>query len=151
MITYDHKYKESFKALNSQWIEKYFQLEKKDLEQMQNPEECLATGGQIFFILIGEKAAGTCGVYEIAPDRYEIAKMAVNPEFQGQGLGDLLIENAEDWAKSQGAKEILLLSNTILTPAIRLYKKHGYQVTHWGPDPDYERCNIELRKFLTGS
>src|SRR6185312_14670310 len=57
-------------------------------------------------------------------------------------------EKAEAWAREQGAAEILILSNTVLAPAIALYKKHGYATTHLGPHPDYERCNIEMRKFL---
>lgn len=44
--------------------------------------------------------------------------------------------------------EITLLSNTILEPAISLYKKHGFETVHLGPHPDYERCNIEMRLML---
>jgi GNAT superfamily N-acetyltransferase len=74
--------------------------------------------------------------------------MAVNPNCRGLGYGDLLMEKSEAWAREQGANEILILSNTVLTPSIELYKKHGYQTTHLGPHPDYERCNIEMKKSL---
>ena len=42
----------------------------------------------------------------------------------------------------------MMLSNTILEPAISLYHKHGYETVPLGPHPEYERCNIELRKIL---
>jgi GNAT superfamily N-acetyltransferase len=51
---------------------------------------------------------------------------------------------AIDWAHSKNADHIMLLSNTILTPAIELYKKHGFIIKNLGPHPDYERSNIEM-------
>jgi GNAT superfamily N-acetyltransferase len=147
-ITYDTRYKTAYRDLNLEWIEKYFTAEKKDHEQLDNPEECLAEGGQIFFVLDGERAIGTCAMYKTGEKQFELAKMAVSPSYRGQGLGDLLIDVSESWAKAQGAEEILILSNTVLEPAIRLYHKHGFKTTYLGPNPDYERANIELRKHI---
>ena len=147
-VTYQSKHKEAFRLLNLEWIKKYFWVEQKDLDQVNNPEECLNSGGQIFFVLVNDEAVGTCALYKAGPLKYELAKMAVHPDFQGKGFGDLLIETAEAWARLQNAKEILMLSNTVLSPAINLYKKHGYIVSHEGQHPDYERCNIELKKSL---
>ncbi len=148
VISYEERFRSAFRALNLQWIEHYFQVEKKDLEQLDHPEECLAGGGEIFFIIVNEKAIGTCAMYKTSATQFELAKMAVDPNFQGQGFGDLLMEHTEAWARARGAKEILILSNTLLGPAIRLYRKHGFEITHLGPHPDYQRCNIELRKDL---
>lgn len=150
VITYQPRFKRVFRDLNRAWIEKYFRVEKKDVEQTENPEICRQEGGEIFFVVdpAHEKAVGTCALYKIGEGRFELAKMAVEPSHQGAGLGDLLMEKAEAWARAQGAREILILSNTVLEPAIRLYKKHGYRVVHLGPHPDYERANIELLKEL---
>ncbi len=148
VTTYHPEHKEAFKILNLEWIEKYFKVEAKDLEQVNNPEGCLKDGGQIFFILYDNHIVGTCALYKMNEQKYELAKMAVSPQHQGCGLGDLLMMAAEDWAKRQGATEIMLLSNTILSPAITLYKKHGYQVTHLGQHPDYDRCNIGMIKLI---
>lgn len=180
VITYDPRYKEFFKTLNLEWIEKYFRVEKKDIQQVENPETCLAEGGEIFFVLVeqavaeslagivnepvtgaagdavnkptaravNEIVAGTCAMFKVGDNSYELAKMAVSPDFQGHGFGDLLMISAENWARAKGAKEVFMLSNTVLEPAIKLYQKHGYVITHLGPHPDYERCNIELKKEL---
>lgn len=148
VITYQNQFKDVFKKLNLHWIEKFFRIESKDLEQVNNPEACLAEGGEIFFVMDEGKAVGTCALYKVDHESYELAKMAVEPSSQGKGYGDLLMEKAEAWAKSKNAKKIIILSNTVLNPAITLYKKHGYEVIHLGPHPDYERCNIELRKFI---
>lgn len=146
VITYDPKFKQAFRDLNLEWIERYFKIEQKDLDQVDHPEECLAGGGEIFFVIDGREAVGTCAMYKIGEGRYELAKMGVRPDRRGKGIGDLLMIAAEEWAKAQGAVEIMMLSNTILEPAISLYHKHGYKTVHLGPHPDYERCNIELKK-----
>jgi GNAT superfamily N-acetyltransferase len=148
VVTYDEKYKEVFRALNLAWIEKYFRIEPKDLEQVNAPEQCLNDGGQVFFVVADGQAVGTCALYKIGRDRYELAKMAVDPAFRGHGFGDLLMVAAEDWARREQATEILILSNTLLDPAIRLYHKHGFKTVHLGPHKDYERANIEMIKTL---
>jgi GNAT superfamily N-acetyltransferase len=146
---FDERHRDAFKSLNLQWIEKFFKVEKKDLEQLNAPEACIAGGGQIFFVVVAGQAVATCAMYKIGDRRYELAKMAVRPDFHGNGFGDLMMTEAERWAAAQGAGEILILSNTVLNPAITLYKKHGYETIHLGPHPDYERCNIEMSKALT--
>jgi GNAT superfamily N-acetyltransferase len=146
--TYHPEFRAAFRALNLAWIEKYFRVEAKDLEQVNDPEQCLKEGGEIFFTVIEGEAVGTCALYKMSEGIYELAKMAVDPKHQRKGLGDLLIEGAEAWAREKGAKEIHILSNTVLEPAITLYKKHGYEVVHLGSHPDYERCNIELKKIF---
>ena len=87
---------------------------------------------------------GTCAVLPHGEASYEIIKMAVEPGAQGK----LLMERAVQWCKEKKAKEILILSNTVLSPAISLYKRSGFEVIHLGSHPDYERCNIVLRMGL---
>lgn len=148
VVTYQARFRDAFRELNLQWIERHFQVEKKDVEQVSHPEECIRAGGQIFFVLKESEAVGTCALYRLSSDRYELAKMAVRPDLRGLGLGDLLMGEAERWAREHDATEIMILSNTILTAAVSLYRKHGYEVVRLGPHPDYDRCNIEMRKRL---
>ena len=136
---------ESFVQLNYQWIETYFTVEKMDREQLENPKEkILDIGGEIFFVLEGNQVVGTCAMVPHGEKGFELAKMAVHPSSRGKGYGDLLMIAAIDWAKEHKVKQITILSNTILEPAIKLYKKHGFEVVHLGPHPDYARCNIEM-------
>jgi GNAT superfamily N-acetyltransferase len=148
--TYDPKYKKEFFDLNAEWIQKYFRIEPKDLEQLENPEECLAEGGEVFFVVHDGAAVATCAMYNMGGGRYELAKMAVRPDYQGRGLSNILMERSEAWVRGQkDAKELYIRSNTVLTPAITLYKKHGYvEIPREGADPEYQRCNIEMIKPL---
>ena len=142
------EFKDAFRELNLEWIRKYFEVEAKDFEQTNNPEACLQEGGHILFAVRDSEAIGTCALYKINDREFEMAKMAVRPDCRGLGIGDLLMIATEKWARVAGAEELMLLSNTILEPAIALYIKHGYEIAKLGPHPDYARCNIEMRKKI---
>jgi ribosomal protein S18 acetylase RimI-like enzyme len=149
VIGFDARYVKDFADLNKEWIGKYFVLEPMDTYQLDNAEETIiAKGGEIFFVLDGEKALGTCAMVPMENNGYELAKMAVAPETRGRGFGDLLMTHSITWAKEKKADYVLLHSNTVLEPAITLYKKHGFETVYLGPHPDYERSNIEMRLNL---
>ncbi len=146
---YNPKYLQAYVDLNRQWIEKYFAIEPMDIAQLERPHEnILDHGGEIFFLLENQEPIATCAMVPHGHGCYELAKMAVNPKVRGKGYGDLLMEKSLDWAKKKGAEKVILLSNTILEPAISLYKKHGFITTHLGSHPDYKRCNIEMEYLI---
>lgn len=146
LVTYDPRFRHVFVELNRQWIEQYFKVERNDLEQLERLEDTiLKVGGEIFFVVEEGRAVGTCAMVPHGQNSYEIAKMAVADEAKGRGHGDRLMEACIAWAAAKGASEITILSNTVLEPAIRLYRKHGFETVHLGAHPDYERCNIVMR------
>ncbi len=55
-------------------------------------EKIIEPGGQIFFAVVDEKAVGTVALIPMADNAFELAKMAVVPEFRGRGIGDLLMD-----------------------------------------------------------
>src|SRR6478609_1362748 len=75
LTTFQPEFREDFKRLNLAWIEQYFKVEKKDLEQVNNPEQCLRAGGEIFFVVKNNRVAGTCAMYPAGRERFELAKM----------------------------------------------------------------------------
>lgn len=149
LCRFDESYLPAFVALNREWIEKHFQVECMDLAQLENPKSLiLEPGGEIFFALLGGEAVGTCAMVPHGEKSFELAKMAVSPAARGRGIGDLLMSAAIDWAREKGADSITILSNTVLAPAISLYRKHGFVTVHLGDHPDYARCNIEMKRSL---
>lgn len=147
--TYQEEFRPAFVSLNRQWIEHYFEIEEMDLKQLEDPQSSILDhGGEVFFVVkkVGETpvAVGTCAMVPYREGTYELAKMAVSPKFRGQGIADLLMTKIIDWARERGAKEVMLHSNTSLTPAIELYKKHGFETVHLGPHADYKRSDIEM-------
>ncbi|HWC06891.1 MAG TPA: GNAT family N-acetyltransferase [Gemmatimonadota bacterium] len=139
-----------FEKLNREWIERHFEVEPRDREVLGNPRrEIVDRGGEVFFLLDGDLVLGTCAMIPQGEDVYELSKMAVDPASRGHGLGDRLMEAAIAWARGRGARRIVLESNTILVPAIELYRKHGFRTTRLGPGDEYERSNIEMTLDLT--
>ena len=68
--------------------------------------------------------------------------MAVDEKYRGQKIGKALGEAAVEKAKTLGAHKIILYSNTILIPAVELYRKLGFvEVPVDGP---YKRSNIKM-------
>jgi ribosomal protein S18 acetylase RimI-like enzyme len=147
VVSYREEFRAAFEQLNRDWIEAYFVLEEPDREVFSDPRgKILELGGEIFFVLEGGQVQGTCAVMRHSADEYEIAKMAVAPAARGRGFGDLLMERAVAFAAGVGARRIVIVSNTVLEPAIRLYRKHGFMQVPLAADARYERANIRLER-----
>jgi len=138
-----------FAALNAAWIEDMHYLEESDKKMIAHPEIYTEDGNSVFSLHMGDIVAGACALKQDKQGEWELTKMAVDPKFQGQGLGQALIEVIETYAKeTMGLKRIYLLSNTGNAAAIRLYKRNGWTVNHEGKHPVYARCNIGMEKLL---
>ena len=149
VVSYREEFRSAFERLNREWIETYFVLEDADREVLGDPQgKILDPGGQVLFVLERDEVLGTCAVLRHDADTYEIAKMAVAPAARGRGLGDLLMEAAVAFASEAGARRIVIVSNTVLEPAIRLYLKHGFLQVPMAGDGRYRRANIRLERQL---
>ena len=149
VVTYREEWRGEFERLNREWIETWFTLEEADRETFRDPVgKILAPGGQIFFVVEGGEVLGTCAVLRHEPGVHEIAKMAVAPAARGRGYGDLLMEAAVAFSRSACARKVLIVSNTRLGPAIRLYEKHGFARVPLEADQRYERADIKLELGL---
>jgi len=138
-----------FAILNREWIERYFTIEEADRVIFADPfNEVIKPGGQIFFVIVGGEAVGTCAVVRYDLDTYELAKMAVKTEAQGRGYGSLLIEAAIEFARAAGGKKMVLLTNSILSPALRLYEKHGFKRVPVSIGGDYVRADVQMELSL---
>lgn len=144
----NEEHRESFKQLNAEWISQYFVMEEADYKALDNPKEYIIDeGGHIFLALLNNTPVGTCALIKMGDQSFEVAKMCVSPVAQGHGIGRLLMNTAKRFAKDSGAKRLYIESNTVLTPAISLYKKSGFVEIVGGVSP-YQRCDIQLELFL---
>jgi ribosomal protein S18 acetylase RimI-like enzyme len=149
VIAYREELRNAFEQLNRDWIERYFVLEEADREVFSDPEAKIRDqGGEIFFVVDGARALGTCAVLRHSSDEYEIAKMAVASFARGRGLGDRLMEAAIRFARERGARKVVIVSNTVLEPALRLYRKHGFVEVPLAGDSRYQRANIRMELDL---
>lgn len=143
IIDFEPKYREDFKNLNVEWLEKYFEVEPYDKEVLSNPEKyILEKGGKILFAKLEDKIIGTVALMP-KNSSFELTKMAVKHTIQSKGIGSLLMQKCIDEARNLGLKEIFLFSNTKLDKAINLYKKVGFLEEHFDSS-DYKRANIYM-------
>jgi ribosomal protein S18 acetylase RimI-like enzyme len=150
VVRYREDLQAAFERLNREWIETYFVLEAADREILGHPRrKILDPGGQIFFVLDRGEVQGTCAVLRHSADECEIAKMAVAPAARGRGYGDLLMEASLAFAREIGSRRVVIVSNTVLSPAIRLYQKHGFRQVPLVSDCRYRRANIRLELELS--
>lgn len=146
IVYYEPIYQAAFKALNVEWISKYFKMEPEDFKALDNPQSYIIDkGGFIFVALKQGIPVGVCAMIKSNYEKYdyELAKMAVSPAAHGEGLGYLLGMKVKEKAMEMGSKAIFLESNRQLTPALNLYAKLGFKevIGHKSP---YERSDIAM-------
>jgi GNAT superfamily N-acetyltransferase len=149
LCRYDKRYAEDYKRLNLAWIKKYFIVEAHDVEQLSNPEEYIIDkGGEILFAVYKEEVVGVCALIKTAENEFELAKMAVAPQFQGKQIGYKLGLYTIERARLLGAKRIWLESNRILKSAINLYIKLGFKEIPVTASP-YARADIRMELLFS--
>ena len=79
-------------------------------------------------ILDGEFPVATCRLYELPETEEPVSSMmfgriVVLPEYRKQGLGRLVVAEAENWAKELGCQKAVLDSRDV---AVGFYEKLGY-------------------------
>lgn len=149
IINYEDRYKKDFYTLNLEWISKFFEIEPHDTEQLKNPEKyILSRGGKIYFAKYNNEIIGTVALLRTSETKFELAKMAVNPKYQGLGTGKKLGMHVITEAKKMGAKSLFLESNQKLTPALTLYKRLGFQEIPKDPNSPYKRADYKAEMIL---
>ena len=137
-----------FISLNEAWIQRYFAIEEADRELSKNPGRIVDEGGVILTAVEGGRVVGACALFRDGDHSFELARMAVDPAHRGKGIGRDLASAAIVYAAESGAIRLTLLTNTILTPAVELYRSLGFLVIGRGQHPVYARCNLVMEQML---
>lgn len=112
-----------------------------------NIHQTYINGGGLFKVLTDdEKIIGSYGLYKITDSICELRKMYIYKEYQGRGLGKLLMNDAFECAKKSGFTEMQLETNSKLVEAIGMYKKYGFEI--FEPEHLSSRCDISMKKEL---
>ncbi|QLE02977.1 GNAT family N-acetyltransferase [Galbibacter sp. BG1] len=134
-----------FKDLNVAWLEKFFVVEPHDEEVLTNcKKNIIDAGGYIYFAKVENTLVGCFAYLKIEDGVYELTKMAVDPKFQGKGIGQELLKFAIDLALKNKFKQVLLYSNRKLENAIYLYRKFGFVEIPLEKDNPYQRADIKM-------
>lgn len=80
----------------------------------------------------GPKAAGEAYIADPPPPLYTapgtaiLSQLAVHPDCRGQGVGELLLDTAEAWAREQGFAQLALDTAEPAIALRRRYERRGY-------------------------
>ena len=148
IIEYKDKYKEIYKELAMEWLNKYNLYEHEDELILNNPEKLILNkGGYIFLAKFNEKVIGTVSLIPVESGVFELAKLAVTKNYQNNGIAKVLIEKAIQTAKKEDAEKILLYSNSKLKKAYHLYKEYGFKEININNNK-YETANLKMELYL---
>lgn len=148
ILPYSSAHQEAFKELNLAWIRAHWEPEPADFRILDSPEtSIIGKGGYIAIAARGEEVLGTCALIKLDETSFELAKMAVSAAARGHGIGWMLGNAVVNKAREFGATRIYLESNTVLEPAMRLYRRLGFKRIRAQPSP-YQRCNVHMELLL---
>ena len=150
IVHFSQDFKEDFYRLNAQWLNKYYCVTEEDEDLLRNPERIIEKDGGVFFALFNSIPVGTCALVPENNSTYELIKMGVDPEFQGKGIGALLMNACLQFARDRNAKMITLETAVPLKAAIHLYEKFGFvktseEYTH----PVFKRVTFKMELLLS--
>ena len=104
-------------------------------EEIEKRLECVLPGSS-HALFVAEMPGGGIGgwlhvfgyhVMESDP-RAEVSGLVVDASARGTGIGRLLMQSAEDWARQQGYTSVTLRSNIIRHEAHAFYQRLGYKI-----------------------
>ena len=149
IIPFESSYSPIFKELNQAWLERYFEIEPKDIVLLKNCKASIIDkGGHIFFAKYNGQMVGCFAFIKVADKTFELGKMAVDPNYQGLKIGQHLMSFGIEFAKKNNWQRIILYSSTKLETALYIYKKFGFAEVPLEKDLPYKRSDIKMELEL---
>lgn len=146
IVDFEPHHAEAFRVLNEAWISKYFVIEPKDREVLNDPQgKIVAKGGRVFMALQDGVAVGCVALLKMDDGGYEVAKMTVSETLRGSGLGKLLMQRCIDAGQELGATRLYLETNSGLAPALGLYRAMGFRDLAPAETP-YVRADVFMER-----
>lgn len=101
-------------------------------EDLSNLEETYAeqAGGIMLVGEVDKKIVAMGAIRRINAVTCELLRMRVYPEYQGRGYATVILRLLEREARRLGYTRIELLTGEDQHPAVDIYTRHGYRITH---------------------
>ena len=145
IIPFEPRYATYFRDLNLAWIKHYFLVEPEDIRLLENCEQSIIqSGGFIFFAEYRDAIVGCFALIRIEEKKFELGKMAVDPDFHGLKIGQKLLSFAINFAKTQSWDTLVLYSSTKLETALHIYRKYGFKEVALEEKTTYLRSELKM-------
>lgn len=83
-------------------------------------------GGRFLVAVVDGAIVGTAGMFPKGERRLELRKMYLDPAARGRRVGQALLDACLAFARSVGARDVVLDTTERMTDAIRFYEKNGF-------------------------
>ena len=93
---------------------------------LKNEDLSMDAEDVIFAAMADDKVVGCVMLHPVTPGVMKLRQMAVYDEWQGKGIGRLLVQAAEKFAKDNGYEKIVLHARMV---AVDFYSKMEYTIT----------------------
>lgn len=95
----------------------------------------------VFIAYADRKAIGCLAMKDTVDGIAELGRLYVLPEYRNQGVASKLLNVAENQAKNNGTRRLLLDTYKRFEPAVKLYKKLCFnEITNYIEDSPYSIC-----------
>lgn len=100
-----------------------------DLVDLLQPEKCYMDKNGTLWVIEDEtgRICACCGVDFQTPDTAELHRLYVRKDSRKKGLAQTLLRCAEEHARRQGARNLILWSDTRFKTAHEFYAKTGFE------------------------
>ncbi len=127
VVPYDKKYKNEFIKMNLTWVSEMFAVEKEDMAVLNNMEQKITQGGQIFFAVDdNDEVLACCMISPLSTGESEIEKFCAKGMYTGTGAGSACLNACIEYAKEKRVEKVVIVSNRKCTHAVSLYRKNGF-------------------------
>ena len=96
-------------------------------DDLDHIEDIYLRGGEFLVALLDRKIIGMGALKYIGPDRGELKRMRVDPEFQRRGFGQMILDRLEERARELGFRILQLDTGTLQVAAQKMYENNGYK------------------------
>ncbi len=119
-----------------------------DQDVLQVGEFYLATGGEFWVVESQGQIVGSAAYYPVqrGEKAVEIRKMYLLPQVRGRGLGKYLLQQLESAIAARGFGQIWLETASVLTLAVKLYERNGYNLTTGVETTRCDRAYVKVLK-----
>ena len=150
IIPFEPRHGTHFRDLNLSWLQRYFYVEPKDKELLDDAKgSILDKEGYIFMAEWNQTPVGCYALLPLGANTFELGKMAVHPEYQGLKIGQRLLEHALGFARDKGWNRIVLYSSNKLHTALHVYRKFGFTEIPLEKDLPYARSDVKMEYKLS--
>jgi len=140
----------AFKALNIEWLDKFFVVEPIDEEVLSHPKKAiLDKGGHIIMAEIDSELIGTFAFIKKEDKLFEFSKMAIALLYRGKGFGNTMMQFAIQFAEQHHWNKIILYSSRRLENSIHIYRKYGFLEVELESNSHYARSDIKMELIIS--